>query len=132
MAGDAGREGDARVTSSPPPGWRCCATGCSAAWTASRPTGSGPRARSGELLDAISAYRSFFVGRDPQAPAGVWDGSRYHLRFPDGTQRPVDAPDEPVVPIPVVLAPAAAPGGVRPARLARPATGAALAAEHRG
>ncbi|TCB99281.1 PrsW family intramembrane metalloprotease [Micromonospora zingiberis] len=57
-----------------------------------------------ELLDAISAYRSFFVGRDPQAPVGVWDGHRYHLRFPDGSQRAVDAPEEPVVPIPVVLA----------------------------
>lgn len=58
-----------------------------------------------ELLDAISGYRSFFVGRDPQAPVGVWDGQRYHLRFPDGSQRAVEAPDEPVVPIPVVLAP---------------------------
>ncbi|WP_165878009.1 PrsW family intramembrane metalloprotease [Micromonospora sp. MW-13] len=58
-----------------------------------------------ELLDAITAYRSFFVGRDPQAPVGSWDGHRYHLRFPDGSHRPVDAPDEPVVPIPVVLAP---------------------------
>ncbi|MFF5071950.1 PrsW family intramembrane metalloprotease [Micromonospora olivasterospora] len=58
-----------------------------------------------ELLDAITAYRSFFVGRDPQAPVGRWDGQRYHLRFPDGSQRPVDAPEDPVVPIPVVLAP---------------------------
>ncbi|MFU8875223.1 PrsW family intramembrane metalloprotease [Micromonospora sp. SL4-19] len=58
-----------------------------------------------ELLDSIAAYRSFFVGRDPQAPVGVWDGQRYHLRFPDGSQRAVEAPDEPVVPIPVVLAP---------------------------
>ncbi|MGB2571078.1 PrsW family intramembrane metalloprotease [Micromonospora citrea] len=58
-----------------------------------------------ELLDAISAYRSYFVGRDPQAPVGIWDGQRYHLRFPDGSQRAVDAPDSPVVPIPVVLAP---------------------------
>ncbi|MFF3851940.1 PrsW family intramembrane metalloprotease [Micromonospora sp. NPDC002575] len=58
-----------------------------------------------ELLDALTAYRSFFVGRDPQAPVGSWDGHRYHLRFPDGSQRPVDAPDEPVVPIPVVLVP---------------------------
>ncbi|MFI7603769.1 PrsW family intramembrane metalloprotease [Micromonospora sp. NPDC049366] len=56
-----------------------------------------------ELLDALVAYRSFFSGRDPQAPTGVWDGNRYHLRFPDGSQRPVDAPDEPVVPIPVLL-----------------------------
>ncbi|MFI7577599.1 PrsW family glutamic-type intramembrane protease [Micromonospora sp. NPDC049497] len=58
-----------------------------------------------ELLDTISGYRAFFVGRDPQAPAGTWDGQRYHLRFPDGSQRTVEAPDEPVVPIPVVLAP---------------------------
>ncbi|MFF5173933.1 PrsW family intramembrane metalloprotease [Micromonospora sp. NPDC000089] len=62
-----------------------------------------------ELLQAIAAYRSFFVGRDPQAPVGVWDGRRYHLRFPDGSQRPVEAPDSPVVPIPVVLAPPPAP-----------------------
>ncbi|SCL20677.1 Membrane proteinase PrsW, cleaves anti-sigma factor RsiW, M82 family [Micromonospora nigra] len=58
-----------------------------------------------ELLEAISAYRTFFVGRDPQAPVGIWDGRRYHLRFPDGSQRAVEAPDEPVVPIPVVLPP---------------------------
>ncbi|WP_088998163.1 PrsW family intramembrane metalloprotease [Micromonospora echinofusca] len=58
-----------------------------------------------ELLEAIGAYRSFFVGRDPQVPVGIWDGQRYHLRFPDGTQRSVEAPDEPVVPIPVVLVP---------------------------
>ncbi len=57
-----------------------------------------------ELLDSISVYRSFFVGRDPQTPVGVWDGHRYHLRFPDGSQRTVDAPEDPVVPIPVVLA----------------------------
>ncbi|RIV37240.1 PrsW family intramembrane metalloprotease [Micromonospora radicis] len=62
-----------------------------------------------ELLRSISAYRSFFVGRDPQTPVGVWDGQRYHLRFPDGSQRAVEAPDEPVVPIPVVLAPPPAP-----------------------
>ncbi|MEU8069584.1 PrsW family intramembrane metalloprotease [Micromonospora sp. NPDC048169] len=69
-----------------------------------------------ELLDAIAAYREFFVGRDPQAPVGVWDGQRYHLRFPDGSQRPVEAPDDPVVPIPVVLAPPPAfpPGGYGP------------------
>nr|WP_268239706.1 PrsW family intramembrane metalloprotease [Micromonospora yangpuensis] len=58
-----------------------------------------------ELLDSIARYRSFFVGRDPQAPVGLWDGDRYHLRFPDGSQRAVAAPDEPVVPIPVVLTP---------------------------
>ncbi|MFI7021324.1 PrsW family intramembrane metalloprotease [Micromonospora sp. NPDC049900] len=58
-----------------------------------------------ELLDSISLYRSYFVGRDPQTPVGVWDGQRYLLRFPDGSQRAVEAPEEPVVPIPVVLAP---------------------------
>ncbi len=67
-----------------------------------------------ELLEAITSYRSFFVGRDPQAPVGVWDGSRYHLRFPDGSQRPVAAPDEPVVPIPVVLGPPPPPVGHAP------------------
>ncbi|MGC5378770.1 PrsW family intramembrane metalloprotease [Micromonospora sp. DT68] len=73
-----------------------------------------------QLLEQITAYRSFFVGRDPQAPVGVWDGSRYHLRFPDGTQRPVDAPDEPVVPIPVVLAPPPPPPGYGPPGYAPP------------
>ncbi|MBQ1024312.1 PrsW family intramembrane metalloprotease [Micromonospora sp. C95] len=58
-----------------------------------------------ELLHSIAAYRSYFVGRDPQSPVGVWDGHRYHLRFPDGSQRAVEAPEEPVVPIPVVLTP---------------------------
>ncbi|MEV4823676.1 PrsW family intramembrane metalloprotease [Micromonospora sp. NPDC049274] len=67
-----------------------------------------------QLLEAITAHRSFFVGRDPQAPVGVWDGSQYHLRFPDGTSRPVAAPDEPVVPIPVVLGPPPPPVGYAP------------------
>ncbi|MET8305978.1 PrsW family intramembrane metalloprotease [Micromonospora sp. NPDC005173] len=67
-----------------------------------------------ELLESITSYRSFFVGRDPQAPVGVWDGSRYHLRFPDGSQRPVAAPDEPVVPIPVLLAAPPPPVGYAP------------------
>ncbi|MCX4389215.1 PrsW family intramembrane metalloprotease [Micromonospora peucetia] len=67
-----------------------------------------------ELLEAIGAYRSFFTGRDPQAPVGIWDGHRYHLRFPDGTQRSVEAPDEPVVPIPVVLVPPPPPPGYGP------------------
>lgn len=58
-----------------------------------------------QLLDAITAYRQVFVGRDPQAPPALWDGTSYHLMFPDGVTRTLDAPDEPVVPIPVVLAP---------------------------
>ncbi|NLU77257.1 PrsW family intramembrane metalloprotease [Micromonospora sp. HNM0581] len=70
-----------------------------------------------ELLRAIAAYRSYFVGRDPQSPVGVWDGHRYLLKFPDGSQRAVEAPEEPVVPIPVVLTapppPPAFPAGYR-------------------
>jgi RsiW-degrading membrane proteinase PrsW (M82 family) len=70
-----------------------------------------------QLLDAIAGYRQVFVGRDPQTPAAIWDGSRYHVTFPDGVRRPVDPPDEPVVPIPVVLAPPPTPSylGGRPA-----------------
>ena len=100
-------------------------------WTASRRSGSAPLREERQLLDAIAAYRSFFVGRDPQTPVGVWDGERYHLRFPDGTQRVVDAPDSPVVPIPVVLAPPpppGLPGRLRPARLVRPPAGRPVAA----
>lgn len=62
------------------------------------------------LLDTITAARRVFVGRDPLAPVGFWDGERYHLHFPDGVRRVVPAPDEPVVPIPVLLTPAVAPG----------------------
>ncbi|ASW58035.1 PrsW family intramembrane metalloprotease [Plantactinospora sp. KBS50] len=62
------------------------------------------------MLARISALRSVFVGRDPQVPAATWDGSRYHIVFPDGVRRSLDAPDEPVVPIPVVLTPPPARG----------------------
>jgi RsiW-degrading membrane proteinase PrsW (M82 family) len=58
------------------------------------------------LLDAIAAYRGVFTGRDPHAPAAVWNGDNYRLAFPDGVHRTLPAPDEPVVPIPVVLTPA--------------------------
>ncbi|MGX7669569.1 PrsW family intramembrane metalloprotease [Plantactinospora sp. DSM 117369] len=64
---------------------------------------AGRLAEERRLLDAIQAARKVFVGRDPQAPAGIWDGSRYHLSFPDGSRRSLPAPAEPVVPIPVVL-----------------------------
>jgi protease PrsW len=57
------------------------------------------------LIDAIAGYRRAFVGRDPHAPVALWDGSRYHLTFPDGVRRAVDAPAEPVVPLPVVMTP---------------------------
>ncbi|MFV2109082.1 PrsW family intramembrane metalloprotease [Micromonospora sp. LOL_015] len=55
------------------------------------------------LLTALAAYRQAFVGRDPQAPHALWNGADYEITFPDGSQRQVPAPDEPVVPIPVVL-----------------------------
>jgi RsiW-degrading membrane proteinase PrsW (M82 family) len=58
------------------------------------------------LLTSISAYRRVFNGRDPHMPHAVWDGARYHVRFPDGAMRTLDPPEQPVVPLPVVLAPA--------------------------
>jgi RsiW-degrading membrane proteinase PrsW (M82 family) len=69
------------------------------------------------LLEAIVAYRHVFVNRDPQAPAAVWDGQQYHLAFPDGVVRALPAPEQPVVPVPVRLAPVAMagpPGGYPP------------------
>jgi protease PrsW len=57
------------------------------------------------LLAAIADYRSIFVGRDPQMPEAFWDGTSYHIAFPDGVTRTVAAPDEPVVPVPVHLPP---------------------------
>jgi protease PrsW len=59
------------------------------------------------LLEAIVAYRRVFAGRDPGAPQAVWDGQRYHVAFPDGVVRALPEPDQPVVPVPVRLAPAA-------------------------
>ncbi|WP_432984964.1 PrsW family intramembrane metalloprotease [Dactylosporangium sp. CA-233914] len=58
-----------------------------------------------QLLAALDAYRQVFVGRDPLSPRAVWDGSRYHITFPDGVVRVLDAPATPVVPVPVSLAP---------------------------
>ncbi|MFD0582797.1 PrsW family intramembrane metalloprotease [Dactylosporangium darangshiense] len=57
-----------------------------------------------QLLIALDAYRQVFVGRDPQSPRAVWDGARYHITFPDGVVRVLDAPPTPVVPVPVTLA----------------------------
>jgi RsiW-degrading membrane proteinase PrsW (M82 family) len=62
------------------------------------------------LLQLMTAYRSGYVGRDPQAPQAFWNGSGYRLRFPDGSVRDVAATSEPVVPIPVVRAPYPYPG----------------------
>jgi protease PrsW len=62
-----------------------------------------------QLLAAIEAYRKVFGGRDPYAPRALWDGGRYHVVFPDNVVRPLDAPSQPVVPVPVVLTPPPAP-----------------------
>jgi RsiW-degrading membrane proteinase PrsW (M82 family) len=61
------------------------------------------------LLAEIAAHREGFAGHDPQVPPARWDGRSYEIVFPDGSLRPVAAPDEPVVPVPVVLT-APAPG----------------------
>jgi len=56
-----------------------------------------------DLLQTIQQARYFFSGRDPQMPPAQWDGSAYHLTFPDGVTRRVPAPPEPVVPLPVSM-----------------------------
>jgi protease PrsW len=61
------------------------------------------------LLEAISGYRSAFAGMDARVPRTIWDGNRYHITFPDGVVRALDAPPEPVVPTPVLLAAPAVP-----------------------
>ena len=62
------------------------------------------------LLDVIVSCRQVFTGRDPQTPDAWWDGRQYQVLFPDGVRRTVTPSDQPVVPIPVVLTPVAAPG----------------------
>jgi RsiW-degrading membrane proteinase PrsW (M82 family) len=58
-----------------------------------------------QLLWLISSYRSAYVGRDPLTPRARWDGSHYHISFPDGVVRVINAPTTPVVPVPMVRAP---------------------------
>jgi RsiW-degrading membrane proteinase PrsW (M82 family) len=58
-----------------------------------------------QLLDAISQYRAVFTGRDPRTPRAIWDGSQYHVTFPDGSVRALNPSEQPVVPVPVVLVP---------------------------
>ena len=55
------------------------------------------------LLGALMGYRTVFTGRDPQVPPARWDGSRYHITFPDGVVRPLDQPEQAVVPVPVTF-----------------------------
>jgi hypothetical protein len=57
------------------------------------------------LLYLLSAYRTGYASADPMAPRAYWDGSRYHVQFPDGVTRVVEAPVEPVVPVPVLAPP---------------------------
>ena len=57
------------------------------------------------LLAELAEHRRVFVGRDPAVPPARWDGQRYEIMFPDGWTRPVAAPPEPVLPLPVRLAP---------------------------
>lgn len=64
-----------------------------------------------QLLSQIVNARAVYVGRDPQTPRGVWTGEAYQLLFPDGVVRTVPAPPEPVVPVPVQLAPQPPPYG---------------------
>jgi protease PrsW len=54
------------------------------------------------LLQSVAAHRSVFA-RDPMAPPVTWDGTRYQVAFPDGSVRAVDPPEQPVVPLPVIL-----------------------------
>jgi hypothetical protein len=71
------------------------------------------------LLEAIVAYRRVFGGRDPNTPPAVWDGAQYHVAFPDGVVRVLPAPEQPVVPVPVRLAPVpAGPAGFGPTGMA--------------
>jgi protease PrsW len=55
----------------------------------------------GHTVARMDAARAGYVGRDPAMPRALWDGSRYHVTFPDGRVRPVDPPALPVMPLPV-------------------------------
>lgn len=57
--------------------------------------------RLGADLHRMAAARGTYVGRDPYMPAATWDGTRYHVTFPDGKVRAVEPPALPVMPLPV-------------------------------
>lgn len=59
--------------------------------------------RERELLGRAAGYRQAFTGRDPAMPPVLWDGTVYHVRFPDGSVRVYPPPQQPVVPLPVAL-----------------------------
>ena len=54
----------------------------------------------------MNAARAVYAGADPRTPPALWDGRRYHIRFPDGQIRPVDPPAQPVMPLPMAPPPA--------------------------
>jgi RsiW-degrading membrane proteinase PrsW (M82 family) len=74
-------------------------------------TGPADLAEESNLLYLLSAYRGGYANADPLAPQAFWDGQRYQVRFPDGVTRVVDAPVEPVVPVPIVAPPPPMPYG---------------------
>ncbi|MBV1855400.1 PrsW family intramembrane metalloprotease [Catellatospora tritici] len=62
-------------------------------------------AEESQQLSRLFAARQVYTGRDPQMPPAYWDGTAYQVVFPDGVARPVPAPPEPVVPLPMLLPP---------------------------
>ncbi len=66
-----------------------------------------------ELLTSMGGYRQTFSGRDPQMPPVLWDGTNYHVQFPDGSVRTLPPPEQPVVPLPVALSSMPMPGGLQ-------------------
>ncbi|MFC7273897.1 PrsW family glutamic-type intramembrane protease [Paractinoplanes rhizophilus] len=58
------------------------------------------------LLQEIYTHRQSFTAKDPTTPQSFWDGINYHIVFPDGVPRTLPPPADPVVPVPIRLAPA--------------------------
>lgn len=54
----------------------------------------------------MNAARAVYAGADPSTPPALWDGRQYHVTFPDGQIRPIEAPSQPVMPLPVAPQPA--------------------------
>ena len=57
-------------------------------------------------VQRIGAARAVYTGVDPYTPPALWDGRKYHVTFPDGQMRPVEAPVQPVMPLPLAPPPA--------------------------
>ncbi|MDN3240757.1 PrsW family intramembrane metalloprotease [Glycomyces tritici] len=54
----------------------------------------------------MHAARAVYAGADPYMPRALWDGRQYHVTFPDGQMRPLEAPAQPVMPLPMPPPPA--------------------------